>query len=71
MTQPRLTSARYLLWWFGLWLLLTVPTQLPECYERSVVNAPGEHMSVFGGLIKFAGGRLLIEIPFGVIWASL
>ena len=28
-------------------------------------------MSISGELIKFAGGGLLIEVPFGLMWASL
>lgn len=71
MTPTRPNYGRYLLWWGAAWLLLTVPTQLPECYERSVVNVPKDRMSIFGELIKFANGRLLIEVPLGVIWASL
>ncbi len=71
MTPTRPNYGLYLLWWGAAWLLLTVPTQLPECYERSVVNAPEDRMSIFGELIKFAGGGLLIEVPFGLMWASL
>lgn len=71
MTPTRPNYGRYLLWWGEAWLLLTVPTQLPECYEHSVVIAPGDHMSISGELIKFAGGGLLIEVPFGLMWVSL
>ena len=41
MKCARLPYGRYLLWWCGVWLLVTVPTQLPECYERTRVGAPG------------------------------
>ncbi len=63
--------ALYLLWWCAVWLLITVPTQLPECYERSKVNAPWEHTGIFNELMGFLGSRLLMEIPFGLIWGSL
>lgn len=61
----------YLLWWCGVWLLTTVPTQMPELYERSLVNGPWEHISVFSEMMGDAGGRLLLEIPFGLMWGSL
>jgi len=61
----------YLLLWGGVWLLTTVPTQLPELYERSLVNGPWEHRSVFSEMMGEASGRLLFEIPCGLIWGSL
>ena len=61
----------YLLWWCGVWLLMTVPTQLPELYERSLVNRPWEHTSVFSEMMGDAGGRLIMEIPCGLMWGSL
>ena len=71
MTPTRPNYGRYLLGWLGVWLLLTVPTQLPECYERSMVNAPWEDSSVFSELVGFAGSRSLVEVPCGLVWASL
>lgn len=71
MKGMRWHYSRYLLWWCGVWLLTTVPTQLPECYERSKVYAPGDHLSVFSELMQFAGSRALVEVFFGLIWGSL
>ena len=61
----------YLAWWCGTWLLITVLTQMPEYYERSLVLAPWEHSSIGSEMIGFAGGTSLIELICGLLWGSL
>ncbi len=67
--RPRYGS--YLAWWCGTWLLITVLTQMPEYYERSLVLAPWEHSSISSELAGFAGGTSLMELVFGLLWGSL
>ena len=71
MTLTRPNYGRYLLGWLGMWLILTVPTQLPECYERSITIAAVNKSSAFSELLGFAGLRLFMELPCGLMWGSL
>lgn len=71
MKCARLPYGRYLLLWCGVWLLVTVPTQLPECYERCKVGAPGDHLGIFSELMRVTGSRSLIEVFLGGLWGSL
>ena len=63
--------ARYLLWWTGLWILLTVMTQLPECYQRSNAMDAGTPSFIYRDLAEFVMWRALCEVPFGLLWGSL
>lgn len=62
---------RYLLWWCAVWFLVTLLTQIPECYERSKSLAPWRHTTIPGELVGFAFSRLLIGVPFALLWGSL
>lgn len=49
-------------------MLITVVTQLPECYERALTFTTEKPSSV---ICRFAETRALAEVPFGLIWGSL
>lgn len=61
----------YLLWWSGLWVLLTVGTQMPECYERAVTLTTGRLFDNLKELAGYAASRLLFEVPLGLFWGSI
>ena len=61
----------YLLCWTGFWILLTVATQLPECYQRSNATDAGTPSFIYRDLAEFAMWRAVYEVPFGLLWGSL
>ncbi|MGI4790571.1 MAG: hypothetical protein ACRYFS_17185 [Janthinobacterium lividum] len=61
----------YLLCWTGLWIVITVVTQMPECYQRSNALDAGTPSAIYRDLGEFAEYRALLEIPFGLLWGSV
>ena len=71
MTSLRPRYGRYLLWWCAVWFPVTLLTQMPECYERSPSLAQWRHTSIPSETVGFAFSRLLMEVPFALLWGSL
>jgi len=76
--RPRIFTKRlrpkygwYLLCWVGLWVLLTVTTQLPECYQRSMSFDAGTPAAIDRDLAEFAATRAFYEVLFGLFWGSV
>ena len=61
----------YLLCWASFWVLITVTTQLPECYQRSMSLDAGTPAAIDKDLAEFAATRALYEVPFGLFWGSV
>ena len=69
--RVRPNYGRYLLCWAGLWVLLTVTTQLPECYQRSMSLDAGTPAAINRDLAEFAATRAFYEVLFGLFWGSV
>lgn len=71
MICQRPNYGQYLLWWCVVWFPVTVFTQMPECYERSLSLAQWRHTSIPNELVGFIFSRSLMELPFALLWGSL